>query len=140
MGSFDSLATANKEVLRGLLSQDFESFYQLVYDETQGNLPDPEKLVDKQNFEMVKNMYDSCMDEAAIDDKGAEPLLPLLRELRELYNDGRNSINSPSLSKNLTRAIAMLAKNGVKPLFDLFVDAVSMCIHRGTLTHKFTVF
>jgi endothelin-converting enzyme len=130
VGSFDSLATANKEVLRGLLSQDFASFYQLVYDETQGNLPDPEKLVDKQNFEMVKNMYDSCMDETVIDDKGAEPLLPLLRDLRDLYSGDGNSTNSPNLSKSrLTRAIATLAKNGVKPLFDLFVDSVSMCAY-----------
>ncbi|CAO3591515.1 unnamed protein product [Absidia cylindrospora] len=60
------------------------------------------------------------MNEAVIDTKGAEPLLPLLKEIHDLYPG--DDADTP-LTKNLTRAIATLIKNDVNPLFDLFIDS-----------------
>ncbi|KAI8142101.1 hypothetical protein BJV82DRAFT_159846 [Fennellomyces sp. T-0311] len=46
-GSFDLLATRNKEVLHNILTHDFDSYHQQV---TSEDLPDPDKVLDRQNF------------------------------------------------------------------------------------------
>ncbi|KAI9301252.1 hypothetical protein BJ944DRAFT_252466, partial [Cunninghamella echinulata] len=122
IGSFNLLATENKEVLRDILNQDFNSLYEQITNEKEGStLPNPEKLVDKQNFYMVKHLYDSCINEDAIDSKGAEPILPLLKEIRTIYSIDKNG-NKPS-TKQFTKAIATLLQYGVAPFFEIYIDA-----------------
>ncbi|KAI8379642.1 uncharacterized protein BYT42DRAFT_334708 [Radiomyces spectabilis] len=129
ISSFAQLATDNKEVLHGILTHDFQEFYERTHGST-GGLPDPEKLVDKQNFNKVKALYDSCMDEQAIDARGAEPLLPLLRELRRLYPSDFAAVNADTMPKatentqTLTQAMSFLFKHNVGALFEIMIDAV----------------
>ncbi|ORX49389.1 zincin [Hesseltinella vesiculosa] len=112
--SFQALYIANKEVIRSLLTQDRGSFDQQL----EKTLPDPEKLVDKQNFYKVKDLYDSCMNETVIDQRGAEPLLPLIKDLYKAF-PAENDLSPHSLTKTL----ALLMKQGVSPLFQVYVEA-----------------
>lgn len=116
------LRDQNKDALRNILSGTFDDFYKRTHSSSasSSNLPDPEKVIDKQNFEKAKNLYDSCMDEAKIDSKGAEPIYPLLKQIRELFptkgGDG-------SESRRLTETLAYLAKRDISSPFEFMVDA-----------------
>ena len=129
-GSFDLLATRNKEVLHNILSHDFDSYHQEILGE---DLPSPDKLLDRQNFNKVKSLYDSCMNETHIDSRGPEPLYPLLKAIHDIYpSEGFTATEKGAYEiqadaevdqQQLTRALAYLSKNGVDALFGLFVDA-----------------
>lgn len=111
------LQQENKEILRNIFSHDFESFYQRTHSSS-GQLPDPEKLLEKQNFEKVKSMYSACMDETAIDDLGPEPIFPLLQEIQSLY-----PASGADDTRKVTQALIYLARNAIGALFEIFPDA-----------------
>ncbi|KAG1513232.1 hypothetical protein G6F46_005430 [Rhizopus delemar] len=117
IGSFLILRDENKEALRDILSGSFDDFYRRTHSSS-NQLPDPEKLVDKQNFNKAKSLYDSCKNESLIDARGAEPIYPLLKEIRQLLP--ASTVNS---ARELTKALSYLAKRGVGGLFEIAVDA-----------------
>lgn len=119
----------NQETLHGIFESDFDA----IEDENKDGLPNPERLLDKQNFGKAKTMYDSCMNESAINARGAEPIIPLLRDIRNSFEattyaatqDGRfveQDQKSSSLVQRLTKTIAQLANAGVNALFRTNID------------------
>ncbi|RCI04345.1 hypothetical protein CU098_003080, partial [Rhizopus stolonifer] len=105
IGSFLLLRDQNKEALRTILSGSFDDFYDRVSSD------DSEKAKDKQNFDKAKSLYDSCMNEALIDSRGADPIQPLLKQVHLL------------IGSDLTKALSFLAQKGVGAFFDVSVDA-----------------
>lgn len=47
-----------------------------------------QKSADEENFDKMKAVYDACLDEDKIKDLGAEPLLKVLREIKQVYPEG----------------------------------------------------
>ncbi|KAI8875509.1 zincin, partial [Backusella circina FSU 941] len=117
INSFVILQQENKEVLRNIFSHDFDDFYQRTHSSS-GHLPDPEKLLEKQNFEKVKDMYDACMDENSIDNLGPEPIFPLLHEIQSLY-----PASGADDTRKVTQTLTYLAKHAIGVLFDIYIDA-----------------
>lgn len=118
--SFVLLSDQNKEALRNILSGTFEDFYDRTHSSEASRLPDPEKVIDKQNFNKAKNLYDSCMNEAKIDSRGAEPIYPLIKELQDLFPTKRGD---QSESRTLTETLAFLAKKQIGSPFEFMIDA-----------------
>lgn len=112
------MVNQNKEALRIILSGTFDDFYDRTH-RSSGHLPDPEKLIDKQNFEKVKDLYESCMNEDRIDARGSEPIYPVLKELRELFLTNSDSPDT----RRLTQTLSFLAKRDIGALFEIMVDA-----------------
>ncbi|CEP19874.1 hypothetical protein [Parasitella parasitica] len=119
INSFVSLVNQNKEALRTIFSGSFDDFYDRTHASFRTQLPDPEKLIDKQNFEKVKSLYDSCMNEALIDERGTEPIYPLLKEIHDMFPASKNSPDS----RRLTQTLSFLAKRSIGALFEIIVDA-----------------
>lgn len=101
------------------MSGTFDDFYDRTHTNS-GKLPDPEKLIDKQNFEKTKALYESCMNESRIDELGAEPLLPLLKEIRDMFP--ASSVGKIDV-RQLTQTLSFLAKRDIGALFEVMVDA-----------------
>lgn len=101
------------------MSGTFDDFYDRTHT-TSSKLPDPEKLIDKQNFEKTKALFDSCMNETLVDNLGAEPLLPLLKEIRDMFP--ASSIDKIDV-RRLTQTLSFLAKRDIGALFEVVVDA-----------------
>ncbi|KAI9313491.1 hypothetical protein BX666DRAFT_1977013 [Dichotomocladium elegans] len=131
--SFELLSTANKEILHKIFKSDFETFHEQVFGKS-GELPDPDKLLDKQNFKKAKNLFDSCMDEDRIDSLGADPIIQMLHDIRESYPALRflateagefeeADSEDPPQQQQLTNVYTSLAKTGVNPFFALLVEA-----------------
>lgn len=116
INSFGLLSNQNKDSLRAILSGSFQEFYDRTHSSS-GPLPDPEKVIDKENFEKVKDLYDSCMNEAAIDAKGSKPIYDLLKEIKDIY-----PVNGADTRK-LTQTLSYLAKREVGAMFEIAVDA-----------------
>ncbi|KAI9301251.1 hypothetical protein BJ944DRAFT_187061 [Cunninghamella echinulata] len=70
---------------------------------------------------MVKNLYDSCINEDAINAKSTEPILPLLKEIRTIYSIDKNG-NKPS-KKQFTKAMVASFQYGIAPFFQFNIDA-----------------
>ncbi|GAA5811019.1 hypothetical protein MFLAVUS_004448 [Mucor flavus] len=119
INSFVLLRDQNKDIVRGILSGTFEDFYQRTHSPN-SQLPDPEKVIDKQNFEKAKSLFDSCMNENLIDSRDTDPILPLLKELADLYPTKGNNGGE---SRKLTQTLSFLAKRDIGALFEIIVDA-----------------
>ncbi|KAI9282166.1 hypothetical protein BY458DRAFT_497397 [Sporodiniella umbellata] len=102
VNSFTMLTDRNKETMRSILSGSFEDLYT-----PPSGLPDPEQLLDKQNFDKLKGLYVSCLNESLIDASGAQPIYPLMRTLRD--------------QKPLD-TLGYLAQQGVNAFFRVQVD------------------
>lgn len=116
VNSFGLLSNQNKDTLRGILSGTFEDFYDRTHSSS-SHLPDPEKVIDKQNFEKTKDLYDSCMNEDLIDARGSEPVYLLLKEIRDMF-----PIKDAD-SRKLTQTLSFLAKRDIGAMFQIIVDA-----------------
>lgn len=132
ISAFTVLETQNKETMHSIFKHDFDVYQDKVA--SYGELPSPDKLLDRQNFQKGKNLFDSCMNESLIDSRGAEPILPLLRNIRDIYSsskfgadglsDEHNTDNVGSSNGQLARTIAYLAKEaGVDAFFSIMMDA-----------------
>ncbi|RCH79708.1 hypothetical protein CU098_000718, partial [Rhizopus stolonifer] len=119
INAFVSLINQNKEALRSIFAGSFDDFYDRTHISVSGHLPDPEKPIDKQNFEKVKDLYDSCMNEALIDKRGAEPIYPLLKDIRDQFPASSN----PAETRRLTQTLSFLANRDIGSLFEIMVDA-----------------
>lgn len=132
-GTIDEVSEANDRVLRDIFSGHYPSSKQ------RNNLPDPTEAIDVQNFEKLQDAYNACLNETAIDDLGATPLVSLLENVIAKY-PAESSCNpikfqGPGLSEHvqaakehcsesqgsLTEVIEYLQSIGVGALFSLVV-------------------
>lgn len=128
----------NKKVLQRILESDFEA--------TAQNLPDINELIDRQNFEKIQGMYDSCMNTSQLEEVGIKPLHKVLGEIitrfptdriqseadlskvgqepkGRWWYPGRKPKPLPVDYHQLTEAMTHLASIGVSPFFGMFADA-----------------
>ena len=73
-GTIDQVSEENDRILRDIFSGPYPS-----------NLPDRNETVDVQNFQKLQDSYNACLNETAIDQLGAKPLLSLLENVISKY-------------------------------------------------------
>ncbi|KAJ7582636.1 Metalloprotease [Mycena floridula] len=122
-GQFAALDQQNKQVIQHILeSESSTSSFTTSYDE--------------QILLKLRNFYHSCLNEDKLAEVGSQPLVHLIRTVRNLYN-GTNKETSPlddEKSSGLTAAVAFLHSRGVDALFsfniegDIGVDPNSMVL------------
>ncbi|KAF2420974.1 endothelin-converting enzyme [Tothia fuscella] len=71
------------------------------------------KVIDKENFQKMKTVFQTCMDTAAIDSYGVAPVQRILDEFEQHYPLTAPKTPNPD---ELTRAVIWLAKNSVSAL------------------------
>jgi endothelin-converting enzyme len=107
-GSFNALAIKNQELIRQLLESDY--------------VPDKEEDphgYDKAVLAKLRGLYGSCTAEDALNEKGDEPLLAVVRNLRNLFGGETTVIKSTTTGKknatktNLTAALSYLHTRGM---------------------------
>jgi endothelin-converting enzyme len=69
---------------------------------------------DEANFNKIKQVYDVCMDESAIQSYGAAPLQKLLDEFEEVYP--RTGLNNLTVAVDLTKALVWLSQRSINAL------------------------
>ncbi|KAH7087462.1 hypothetical protein FB567DRAFT_442117 [Paraphoma chrysanthemicola] len=69
------------------------------------------KSADEENFDKMKAAYDACLDEDEIKEKGAEPLVKVLDEIKKTF-----PASAASGAHALKDVILLLSKNGVSNL------------------------
>lgn len=132
-GTIDEVSEANDRILRDIFSGRYPS------STPKKNLPDPTEAIDVQNFEKLQDAYNACLNETAIDEFGAAPLVSLLENVIAKYpvESSCNPIKfqSPEISEviqtakercmeskgSLTEVIEYLQSIGVGALFSLVV-------------------
>ncbi|EAW09811.1 M13 family metallopeptidase [Aspergillus clavatus NRRL 1] len=78
------------------------------------------EAADEENFKKLKAAYSACLDEAAINKRGSQPLDALLARFEHIYTSGSGSSAS---DVNVTDAVLFLKQSGVIALVDLDVGA-----------------
>ncbi|KIP08159.1 hypothetical protein PHLGIDRAFT_104734 [Phlebiopsis gigantea 11061_1 CR5-6] len=127
-GNFDVLAQQNKRIIQQILSDDSSSVYEDVTNAAEQADPYDTLLLKK-----LRSMYNSCMDEDLLDARAQEPLLHIIRTVRNLFSGETTSIESvPNAKrddedkekqrKGLTAALAYLHSRGVDGLFATMID------------------
>ncbi|KAM3578759.1 hypothetical protein VKS41_008778 [Umbelopsis sp. WA50703] len=102
------------KAIRKIFTNDFKS----VIAEAEDELPPPDKIIDEQNFNKVKDFYETCLDEDQIDRLGAEPLFPIFQEIQKLLPTSDFQVQN---AKQLSKALSYLMQRGINPLFELMV-------------------
>jgi endothelin-converting enzyme len=69
---------------------------------------------DEANFQKIKQVYDTCMNEGAIQTYGVAPLKKLLDEFEEVYP--RVVLKNSTVSSNLTNALVWLSQRSISAL------------------------
>jgi len=127
---FSEIDDTNKKALRQIIEGNWH--IPKTPQNVSTDLPDPDEIVDRQNFVKLKNFYNSCLNETHIDELGAEPLLPIIREITKIFpatllSDEASvptvQLQSQPWSANLTHTLALLAKYNINPLFSFYVGA-----------------
>ena len=88
-GNFEVLAQQNKRLIQQILSDDSSDVY-----ETAGLSGDHEDPYDAQVLKKIRGLYNSCMDEDLLDARGVEPLLHVIRTVRQLFSGESTSIEA----------------------------------------------
>ena len=71
---------------------------------------------DEANFKKIKQVYDVCMDERAIQAYGVAPLKKLLEEFDEVYP--RTVLKNLTVSSDLTKALVWLSQRSINALIN----------------------
>ena len=122
------MAENSQTMLRHIL----ESSYPSDHEDSTSHSP-----VDEENFNMLKDVYDACMDEERIEKAGAQPLIDILRRVQDLFPAMKpHEVTSPFpvllnqeqrgltyLGENeLSDVVLFLMKIGVAPLLEFNID------------------
>ncbi|KAL8674450.1 MAG: hypothetical protein Q9168_001115 [Polycauliona sp. 1 TL-2023] len=105
----------SQETLRRLL--------EAPYSNTQISKVSSSASADKRIFDKIKLAYNACMDEEAIEQRGAEPLLDVLRKIEEYYPPHQQQGLKIYGNDPFTRVIAYLSSIGVNAFVTLSIDA-----------------
>jgi hypothetical protein len=133
-GTIDQVSEENDRTLRDIFSEPYPS------NSPKKSLPNPTEAVDVQNFQKLQDAYNACLNETAIDQLGAKPLLSLLENVISKYPIDRTChpmkfqiLNDDALAGlnykqhcsdiegSLTEVIEYLQSIGVGALFSLVV-------------------
>jgi endothelin-converting enzyme len=71
---------------------------------------------DEANFNKIKEVYDTCMNESAIQTYGIAPLKALLDEFEAVYP--RTVLKNMTVSSNLTSALVWLSQRSINALIN----------------------
>jgi endothelin-converting enzyme len=71
---------------------------------------------DEANFKKIKQVYDTCMNEGAIQAYGVAPLQKLLDEFEDVYP--RTALKNLTVSSNLTNALVWLSQRSINALIN----------------------
>ncbi|OBZ89812.1 Endothelin-converting enzyme 1 [Choanephora cucurbitarum] len=122
-GTFAVLRNKNLDDLTHMLESNYDSLIENLKTAKVNStdfLNSTQIAKDRENFNKIKDFYQSCINEPAIDSLGPTPIYPeIATMLKKLgYNasvaDGRFSLD---YAKQLTDALIHLGKEGIYPLF-----------------------
>jgi endothelin-converting enzyme len=82
--------------------------------------------VDEENFNMMKALYNTCLDEATLKKLGIAPLVALLDEIAKAFpieeSAYGNSANiGPSDFKDIRETMLLLSKQGISTIEGIYV-------------------
>ncbi|KAG9019715.1 hypothetical protein FRB90_010985 [Tulasnella sp. 427] len=117
---FQKLAQNNVQIIKDIITRD----------------PSPETSpADAASLKKLKDLYQSCMNEATLEEIGHEPLLNITRELRKAFrgqvwdrtspkydNEPLQHLDDKVSKVGLTAATAYLHTRGVSVLFSMYID------------------
>lgn len=118
--AFLALNDQNKESLRNILSGTLDDFYEDHLSQIDEGV---DRNTDKKVFEKAKNMYSACMNENSIDARGAEPILPLLKEIHSLLSTSHS--DETVKPKTLAQVLSFLTKKNAGSPFMFTIEADS---------------
>ncbi|KAI0807426.1 Metalloprotease [Fomes fomentarius] len=119
-GNFDTLAIQNKRLLQQILSEDSSSHFAAA----SSLMADP---YDELLLKKLRGLYQSCMDEDALNEIGEAPLKDVVKKIRELFR-GKTTVvdaektDSEKRRERLTATVAYLHSRGIDALFDYSID------------------
>lgn len=112
-GNFDTLAIQNKRLLQQILSEDSSSHFAAA----SSLMADP---YDELLLKKLRGLYQSCMDEDALNEIGEAPLKDVVKKIRELFR-GKTTVvdaektDSEKRRERLTATVAYLHSRGKFP-------------------------
>jgi len=109
VSTFDSIFKKNINILRNALEGDYTANEKLS-EENQNR--------DKQIFEQLKSIYNICIDTDKIEEKGKEPLLKLIQQLK--INENKTNYSNVD---GVTELMIKLHNIGLSAFFDMGVAA-----------------
>lgn len=108
-GKFEALSQQNKQVIQRIL-------------ESNSSMPSSRLPQDAELLRKLRGFYSSCLNEHALEDRGAVPLLDFVQTIKTLYRGGELQISSATdlgKSTDLTAALAYLHSRGINAFFSL---------------------
>ncbi|KAI8903954.1 hypothetical protein DFJ77DRAFT_481304 [Powellomyces hirtus] len=107
-GMFNLLNDRNNEIVKQTLEGQYA---------TDPSVPKGEEEADRQNFAMVQKLYNSCMDEKAIEAQGLAPMQALLKKAQ-----GTFPLSSSDSVKTM-KAMASVHDDAVSALFSFYISS-----------------
>jgi endothelin-converting enzyme len=101
------MADVNKDILHEILEGEYVG---------NSSLSAANRIIDKQNFQKMKTVYNSCMNQDTIKKVGVKPLRDLLDELEIVYPKSPAPNAQGSSNDELTKALNWLAKNSINAI------------------------
>ncbi|KAI0780776.1 Metalloprotease [Trametes elegans] len=119
-GNFEALAQQNRRLLQQILSEDSSARFA----EVSALMTDD---YDKQVLKKLRGLYQSCLDEDALNDIGENPLKDVAKKIRDLFRGKSTVIDSASSDKEderdrLTATVAYLHSRAIDALFSYSID------------------
>ncbi|KAI8087607.1 uncharacterized protein B0P05DRAFT_577930 [Gilbertella persicaria] len=123
IGTFAVLRNANLDDLSQILSSTYDSYVQDIKANSTNSsdlLNDAQALKDRENFDKIKDFYQSCMNEDAINSLGPTPMYPQIAQLLAKLGystdlpDTRFSLDNV---QQLTETLIYLGSEGTDALF-----------------------
>ena len=111
VGNFGLLAEENRQIIKRFLEGNVESAM------------DTESDYDHEILKKLRGLYGSCMDEKELNNRGIEPLLKVVKEIKNLYQNEPERVAGVLLDRRgLTAVIAYLHSRGIGGLFNFYLD------------------
>ncbi|KAJ3821178.1 Metalloprotease [Lentinula raphanica] len=109
-GNFEALAQDNEHVIQRILEDQSSTSTFTTSDDTQ--------ILAK-----LRGFYSSCMNEAYLDDRGHEPLMVVVNNIRQMFRGKQVVIKDGNGDSNgLTAALAYMHSRGLEALFSFEIE------------------
>ncbi|KAI9272589.1 hypothetical protein BY458DRAFT_508706 [Sporodiniella umbellata] len=131
IGTLINVSIANVEVLKAVMSGSYEDLL-ASYDNSSGMLDNAQINEDKANFQKMKTLYSSCINQEEVNKLGPTPVYPYVSKLLSLATNGSYfNLNSTNV---MTESLINVLQHGVDSLVNLAVSIDDKESDKHTLT------
>lgn len=123
-GTLEKANDVNTDVMRNILENNYDNAYKSLFDTDEGFHTKDQATADRENFNLMKNYYDLCMNVTHMDTLGPTPIYSDIATIQNQFfpsNDTRlfTSADTPIISQTL----AAFNIYGISTLNSFYVDA-----------------